>query len=328
MPLSLATRRVNAVGVSTTAAELVVGVSNGSGNCRRSPTHALCRQCFWDCYMPDTKPRENFFSGIRHNVDVIAHRGGDGQWPGETLFAFGNATTLGVDALEMDIRVTRDNQLVMMHNPTVRATTKGWLPVRCYTLAEIQKFNAGYDWSPEGSKEHAYRYSTDPDLFVPTFEQVLQRFQGTRMNIEIKGWHPRKDEGIAKEFCRLVRKYDMTHRILVASFHKPVLEIVRDRLSDVAISASTFEVIRFVVSSKWGSGDYRPKADAIQTSSKVIDSKLVDTARNHKIKLHGWTVDDPEEMDRLIALGVDGIITNFPKKLLGRPGIKTVPPTP
>ena len=130
----------------------------------------------------DNAKLTGFFSGSRHNVDVIAHRGGDGEWPGETLFAFANAKKRGVDVLEMDIRVTRDEQLVMMHNPTVRATTKGWLPVRCYTLAEIKKLNAGYDWREEGTGVLKYRDSQDPDLRVPSFEQVLERFNDMRMN--------------------------------------------------------------------------------------------------------------------------------------------------
>jgi glycerophosphoryl diester phosphodiesterase len=272
-----------------------------------------------------SEPKRDFFSGSRHNVDVIAHRGGDGQWPGETLFAFANAKQIDVDVLEMDIRVTRDEQLVMMHNPTVRATTKGWLPVRCYTLAEIQKLNAGYDWREEGTGVLKFRNSQDPDLRVPSFEQVLQRFSDMRMNVELKGWHPLSDEKIAQEFCRLIEKYNMTNRILVASFHEPILRVIREKLSDVAISASTGKVARFVASSRWGSGSYKPNASVIQTCSRSIDSKLVQTAREQGLKLHGWTVDDPKEMDRLIDLGVHGIITNFPSRLLKRPGLKTLP---
>ncbi|HEY2963884.1 MAG TPA: glycerophosphodiester phosphodiesterase [Pyrinomonadaceae bacterium] len=268
--------------------------------------------------------QQNFFTGGRHNVDVIAHRGGNGEWPGETLFAFRRAKELGVDVLEMDIRVTRDEQLVMMHNPTVVRTTQGWLPVRCYTLAEIQKLNAGYDWSPEGSHDHPYRESQNEDLRVPSFEQVLERFSDMRMNVEIKGWHPLSDKKIAEQFCRLIDRYGMIHRVLVASFHGPVLRVIRSLLPEVAISASTVEVARFVASSRWGSGNYRPNATVIQTCSRTIDSKLIQTARKHGLKLHGWTVNEETEMDRLIELGVDGIITDFPSRLLGRPGLKSV----
>ena len=265
----------------------------------------------------------SFFTGGQHKVDVMAHRGGNGEWPGETLFAFRNAKQLGVDVLEMDIRVTRDEQLVIMHNPTVRATTKGWLPVRCYTLAEIQKLNAGYDWSPEGSSDHPYRDSQDPDLLIPSFAQVLERFSDMRLNVEIKGWHPLRADPIAREFYRLLVKYDMTKRVLIASFHEPVLRVIRDLDREIAISASTLEVARFVASSRWGSGNYKPDSPVIQTLGCTVNAKLVETARQHGLKLHAFTIDKAEEMDRLIGLGVDGIITNFPSRLLERPGLTT-----
>src|SRR6185503_882363 len=120
------------------------------------------------------------------------------------------------------------------------------------------------------------------------------------------------DEELAGKFCRLGKKYDMTNRLLVASFHAPVLRVIRKQLPGVAISASSGKVARFVISSRWGSGSYNPDVAVIQTCSRSIDSKLVETARKHGLKLHGFTVDDPEELDRLIDLGVDGIITNFP----------------
>jgi glycerophosphoryl diester phosphodiesterase len=255
----------------------------------------------------------DFFSGSRHQIDVIAHRGGKGEAPEETLVAFANAKQLGVDVLEMDIRVTSDGELVLMHNPTVRATTNGWLPVRCYRLAELQKLDAAYKWNPDGLPEPPHR---GEGIIVPTFRQVLEQFHDMRMNIEIKGWHPFDAKKIAKKFCDLLVEFEMTERVLIASFHSPVLRVIRREFPKVAISASTFEVIRFVVSSRWGTGDYRPNVAAIETSSKSIDRRLVETAKKHGLKLHAFTVNEVDDMKRLIALGVDGIITDFPTRLL------------
>jgi glycerophosphoryl diester phosphodiesterase len=255
----------------------------------------------------------DFFSGSRHQVDVIAHRGGKGEAPDETLFAFANAKKLGVDVLEMDIRVTRDGELVLMHNPTVRATTNGWLPVRCYRLAELQKLDAAYKWNPNGLPKPPHR---GEGIIVPTFRQVLEQFSDMRMNIEIKGWHPLDAKKIAKKFLDLLVEFGMTRRVLVASFHSPVLRVIRREHPEVAISASTFQVIRFVVSSRWGTGNYRPKVAAIQTSNKSINRRLVMTARKYGLKLHGFTVNEVEDMKRLIDLGVDGIVTDFPTRLL------------
>jgi len=115
----------------------------------------------------------------------------------------------------------------------------------------------------------------------------------------------------------------MTKRVLIASFHEPVLRVIRDLDREIAISASTLEVARFVASSKWGSGNYKPDSPVIQTLGCTVNAKLVETARQHGLKLHAFTIDKAEEMDRLIGLGVDGIITNFPSRLLERPGLTT-----
>jgi glycerophosphoryl diester phosphodiesterase len=218
-----------------------------------------------------------------------------------------------VDVLEMDIRVTRDGELVLMHNPTVRATTNGWLPVRCYRLAELQKLDAAYKWNPNGLPKPPHR---GEGIIVPTFRQVLEHFADMRMNIEIKGWHPLDAKKIAKQFCDLLVEFRMTRRVLVASFHSPVLRVIRTELPEVAISASTLEVIRFVLSSRIGAGNYRPNVAAIQTSGKSINRKVVETAKKDGFKLHGFTVNDVEDMKRLIELGVDGIVTDFPKRLI------------
>jgi glycerophosphoryl diester phosphodiesterase len=255
----------------------------------------------------------NFFSGSGHQIDVIAHRGGKGEAPDETLFAFANAKQLGVDVLEMDIRVTRDGELVLMHNPTVRATTNGWLPVRCYRLEELQKLDAAYKWNPNGLPKPPHRGG---GIIVPTFRQVLEQFRDMRMNIEIKGWHPLDAKKIAQKICDLLVEFGMTRRVLVASFHSPVLRVIRRELPEVAISASTFQVIRFVVSSRWAAGNYRPNVAAIQTSNKSINHRLVMTAKKHGFKLHGFTVNEVEDMKRVIDLGVDGIVTDFPTRLL------------
>jgi glycerophosphoryl diester phosphodiesterase len=255
-----------------------------------------------------------FFNGSRHRVDVVAHRGGKGEAPEETLVAFAHARQLGVDVLEMDIRVTRDGELVLMHNPTVRATTNGWLPVRCYRLAELQKLDAAYNWNADDLAK--LPHPGEGRIIVPTLRQVLEQFHDMRMNIEIKGWHPLDAKKIAKKFCALLNEFEMAQRVLIASFHPQVLSIIQHEFSDIAISASTSQVIKFVLSSKLGIGNYRPKVAAIETWSKSIDRRVVETAKKQGLKLHAFTVNDVDEMKRLIELGVDGIITDYPKRLL------------
>jgi glycerophosphoryl diester phosphodiesterase len=255
----------------------------------------------------------NSFVGGNHCVDVIAHRGGAGEWPAETLYAFRKAVALGVDVLEMDVRATSDNKLVLMHNFTVNETTNGNGPVRWLSLKTLKTLDAGYNWTSDMGLTHPFR---GLGISVPTLEETFQEFNQRRMNIEIKGWHPFSAERIIDSFVGLLKDYKMMDRVLVASFHKPALNQVRRQCPTVAISASTFDILRFVASSKWGARGYKPDAEAIQTYNAVIDANLVQMSKALGLKLHGWTVNDTDEMQRLIQLGVDGIITDFPTKLM------------
>ena len=254
-----------------------------------------------------------FFSGEKHRTEVIAHRGGAGEWPGETLFAFRNAIALGVDVLELDVRLTSDNHFVLMHDSTVDATTNGSGPVRYLSLKRIKQLDAGYDWTNDGGNTFPFR---GKGIDIPTLEEVLEEFSGIRMNIEIKGWHPFSGQKVAEKFCGILKEYGMIDRVLVASFFHSALDRVRAICPGIATAAWTFDVVRFVASSRWGCRCFRPDVDAVEVFYPVIDADLVQIARALRLKLYAWTVNDELEMKRLIDLELDGIITDFPTTLI------------
>jgi glycerophosphoryl diester phosphodiesterase len=288
---------------------------------------------------PQADARRNvhpFFLGARHRLEVIAHRGGGGQWPGETLFAFERAVEIGVDVLEMDAHSTRDGHLVLMHNKTVQQTTNGTGGIKRLTLSQIKELDAGYCWTADGGRTYPYR--TPPggrvpdDLRVPTLDKVFERFKSqphVRMNIEIKQASP----PIAGRLCHLIRHHGMTERVLVASGHDSSLREFRRLCPEVATSASLVELLKFrVMNHVFGAGADGLGYDALQLSSTalVLDALLLkkplglpfishgycETARRAGLPVHGWTVNHPAEMERLIHLKVDGIITDYPSSLL------------
>jgi len=263
----------------------------------------------------DSKRGQNFFVPGKYSVDVIAHRGGGGQWPGETLFAFRNA--VNADVLEMDVRITSDDKLVLMHNASVNDTTDGVGLVRSMKLTEIQKLDAGYKWTNDGGVTYPFRGLR---IQVPTLEETLQEFKPKRMNIEIKGWHPFKGERLAAHFCELLASAGMDDKVLVASFHTDILRTIRKLSAKIATSAATFDLFKFVLGSKLGK-PAKVEAEAIQISSEIlnirtIDQTLLKNAHNAGLELHAWTINDRAEMRRLIDITVDGIITDFPDLLV------------
>lgn len=280
-----------------------------------------------------------FFSRAGNRPEVIAHRGGDGQWPGETMFAFKRTMALKADVLEMDVYLTRDMHLVLMHDDDVTTTTdyvarrgeRERRRLREFDLAELQLLNAGHKWSPPGAgkDKHPYRDNPDKDLKVTSLRDVFEEFRGVRMNIELKS--AGRDHSPAEKLAELICQSDMKENVLVASGVDSYIEHFRTLCPEVATSASLREMKRFKESSIVR-GSYRPAADAIQILDElwvlpVITRRFVEwshcdgldprrAARCRRLPVHAWTINDLGEMRKMIALGVDGIITDYPGPLL------------
>jgi glycerophosphoryl diester phosphodiesterase len=250
-----------------------------------------------------------FFRAATNVPEVIAHRGGGGEWPGETIYAFEQSIRIGVDVLEMDVHRTRDGHLVLMHNPEVDDTTDGTGRIKDMTLAQIKELNIEFNWPPG--------QQPDKPVKVPTLREVFEAFPDRRMNIEIK----QKEPSLVKEFCDLLREHGMTDRVLVASFWNGVLHDFRQACPEVANSASTLEVGTFFALDGILHTHYKPDSDALQVRSELahvhtITRKIVDKAHSLNLKIHAWTVNDKDEMRRLASTGIDGIITDYPSRLL------------
>jgi glycerophosphoryl diester phosphodiesterase len=251
---------------------------------------------------------------------VIAHQGGDGVWPGETMFAYQHAADLGVDVLEMDIHITKDGKLILMHDETVDRTTDGTGEIESMTLDEIKKLDAAYDWSPDEGKTFPYR---GQGLQVAALEEVFSAFPDKHMTIEIK----KTNASMAKPFCDLIRKHNMQDKVLVASFHDDRLKEFRAECPEVATSSAKNETTVFVLLTKPFLGSfYSPKFYSLQVPEesggiKVMTESFVKAAHERNLAVEPWTINDAETMKRFIDWGVDGIITDRPDimmEVLGR----------
>ena len=256
-----------------------------------------------------------FFARFEHYPLVMAHQGGNGLWPDNTFYAFERAVALGVDVLEMDVHSTADGVLVVIHDSTVERTTDGSGAVHDFTLAELKALDAGYRWTPDGGQAYPYR---GQGITVPALEELFIAFPEMAMNIEIKQAEP----SIAADLCRLIREYDMSDQVLVSSFHEEATRAFRGACPEVATGTTQNEVIAlFALSRPFLEGAYSPAAAAMQVPEyrsglHVLAPRLVDAAHKRGLQVHAWTINDEEDMRRLIDLGVDGIITDYPDRLL------------
>lgn len=246
-------------------------------------------------------------------VDVHAHRGGAGLAPENTLAAFRNALALGVDYLEMDLHVSADGEVVVIHDATLQRTTDGRGYVRQTPLSELRRLDAG-----------AWFHSRFAGERIPTLREVLETIRTSgdnriRLNLETKYDASAPPPGDFEErVLRLVREPGMSGRIIIQSFHYPSLSRVKAldpaiptaalrRASDIASDAVA--VVR-----QAGVTIYSP-------NFRLIGSEVIDALHRTGIPVVPWTVNDPADMERLVDAGIgrhpgDGIITDYPDRLI------------
>lgn len=251
---------------------------------------------------------------------AFAHRGGAGLWPENTLLAFREAIALGIRHLETDLHRTRDGHLVTLHDPTVERTTDGRGRATDLTLAELRRLDAGHGFTRDGVT-FPFR---GQGVRIPTLEEVLALHPDLRVNLEIKS----PDPASLRAVWGFIEHHRVHDRVLIGSEHSSVLQAFRAlSRGRVATSAGMREVLRFWLATRVGRGPRRrPDYDALQVPPThgvltVVDPRLVAAAHRHGLHVHVWTVDDEAEMRRLIDLGVDGLMSDRPDRLVDLIGI-------
>ena len=248
------------------------------------------------------------------NILNIAHRGGLGLSPENTIVSFQRAIKEGADILELDIRSTSDSMLVLLHDETVDRTTNGKGKISELTLKEAKKLNAGYRWTENDSLSFPFRAL---NIKIPTFDEFLTNFKDYKLNIEIK----QHDKFIAKKLCDYLKENQIEDNVVIGSFNDEVLDEFRYHCPDVATSPGRDEIRTFYgFSYLYLDKFYSPKSDIYQLpeffgTTHVLTKRFVNGIKQKNIPIFVWTVNDPDEMQRFIDLGVKGIITDYPDRL-------------
>lgn len=230
---------------------------------------------------------------------VLAHRGASAYTPENTLAAFRLAFEMGADGIELDVTLTRDRVPVVIHDDSVDRTTNGTGVVKRMTLTEVQRLDAGawFDEKFRGEK-------------IPALDQVLAEF-GTHglINVELKSIFPRSD-GIERAVAQVIERAHTAERVLISSFNPLALYRIMKSEPRLPRGLIYSPNLALYLRRAWLRPIARP--NALHPPSSLIDSEFVAWARHQGYKINTWTVDDPNEMKRLIALGVDAIMTNKP----------------
>jgi glycerophosphoryl diester phosphodiesterase len=246
---------------------------------------------------------------------VIAHRGGPSLGPESTLYTFRKAVKLGVDVLEMDVRSTRDGQLIILHDDTVSRTTNATGPAQNYTLVDLKKLDAAHRWSPDNGQTFPLR---NKGVQIPTLSEVFEAFPQTKLNLEIK----EARSSTIQSLCRLIRDHQMTNNVVVASFDTDSLKEFRELCPQVATSAGASEArLFFGLQKAYLEAAYSPDAQVLQVPEalgdlRIVNKRFIDAAHARNMRVQVWLVNDVRSMQRLLELGVDGIMTDYPQRLM------------
>ncbi|MGE7841978.1 glycerophosphodiester phosphodiesterase [Lysinibacillus sp. NPDC093712] len=247
---------------------------------------------------------------------ILAHRGGAHLEPEHTMLAFEKSAQLGVDGFEIDIRLTKDEEIIVYHDATVERTTDGYGSVSEMTLAEINALNHGYQFE-DLAGEFPYR---DKKVDVVTLRELLECYPNMLINIDIKD-APDTYEGslMPSKLWRLIEELNAEDHVVVTSFYGE--QIDRFNLyaqNQVALGAGESDVRKAFASFSSQFGHlYHPKVDVFQIPPKSgvvsLDSpKFIQFLSNLNIPVHYWTINDAVTMNKLINNGAKGIITDRP----------------
>jgi glycerophosphoryl diester phosphodiesterase len=240
------------------------------------------------------------FPDLGAQTKIIAHRGYSSVAPENSLAAFKKAIESGADYFELDVLKTADDSLVVIHDASVKRTssngTKG--KIAKMTYEELTAVKVGY------SKKFGEKYA---DEKIPTLREALSLAKG-KINVCIEI----KVEGIEEEVLKTVNDLDVHQEVIIFSFIYPVLEIIRQLDSEIELLYLAYMANQSHLEK---AGRIKAKAIGVGSGTK-ISNEFLENARRNNLEVWKWTVNDEHEMKKLITLGIDGIITNFPKKAL------------
>lgn len=242
--------------------------------------------------------------GSRRHPLVLAHRGGGEEAPENSVEAFAHARALGVRVMETDAHVTADGRVVLIHDPVVDRLFDGTGAVRSFTWRELSRLT-----SAEGTR-------------IPLLAEVLEAFPDLAFNIDAK------EEEVVDPLLDVLASHGAFDRVMLASFSERRLDrIRRSGHEGVTTSLGVTAVARLVAAAasgtnptSWHVPGPRDGVRAVQVPPvkgplPVVTPRFVAAAHTAGIAVHVWTVDEEEEMVRLLDLGVDGIVTDRPTLL-------------
>jgi len=240
----------------------------------------------------------------------IAHRGGARLAPEATIAAFQNAVDIGVDVLELDVHATSDGVVVCMHDHEVDRTTDGTGFIREMTFDELRQLDAAHRFTTDGGETYPYRGT---GLVVPSFGEVLDAFADQYFMVEVKQFEPYAS--IVDAVMSVIGEREMWHQVMVVSMSDAVVQEIRASYPLSVTGMGMAEGMELIFLDEHLAADYEPPALHFQAPAEFVSPELMAMANRFDVRIHAWTINEPDEMQAAIDVGVHGIITDDPAAL-------------
>jgi glycerophosphoryl diester phosphodiesterase len=225
-----------------------------------------------------------------------AHRGASGHAPENTLAAFRLAMEMGAEMCELDVQQTADDRLVVMHDSELDRTTNGKGSVWEMTLAELQQHDAGSWFNPRFAGEK-----------LPALEEVIALVRG-KMQLNIEAKIHGHERNVAARILETLKRERFEDECVVTSFDHQIVD-------EIKALAPELQVGYIFGWREFSTEVFDGKVELLSAHYSLVDTAFLERARAAGKKVHVWTVNDQWLMRRMIEMGVDGIITNYPDRL-------------
>ena len=235
---------------------------------------------------------------VDHRPIIIAHRGASAFAPENTISAFRMASELKADGIELDVKLSKDGKMVVIHDQSVDRTTNGHGLIKNLMYEELSKLDAGNYFSKNYLGEK-----------IPLLKNVFEQVDNLLINIEITNYSSIRD-GLAEDVCTLVKEMNMEKRVIFSSFHPFNLMTTRKMLPEVPVALLALPNAAGMLQRSFLFRWLSPKF--IHPYFSDVSRKYINTQHMHNRKVNVWTVNNKNEMIRLVDAGCDGIITDNP----------------
>lgn len=263
-------------------------------------------------FIASPAPARPWYENLQTPI-IMAHQGGNREWPSCTMYAFHKAREAGSDVLDLDLHMTRDGVLVLIHDTTVNRTTDGQGAIAEMDWVEIAKLDAAYSFSTD-RKSFPLR---GKGIGIPGLVDVLETFPDWKIQMEVK----QTPLTIAPKLAQVLKEHNAEDRVLLSCFDEEMMAELRLHCPRVATSATPNEIRNFVLAANLRlEGIITPKYSSLQVPLfaagwNLVTPRIVEAAKNRGIYVLPWTIDRDADVEICRKAGVHGFNTNLPTKM-------------